>query len=235
MTSGTPRPRPSLYNLQRLAVLHGDEGIRPAPPAAETCHARTCTPPPPKHPRGRTAGPRDRHRTRGHDPPRRSAPTAGVRRALGGAGHRDRCRRRGRGIRGARTMAHSEQRGSVAGSLRTNWPAIREHAIERMREAPLGRIIAYLTDADDLARAWTPALRASANSKSLHASQWDDLVGRYRQDRPRGRAPGGGAAHRRPPHRGEHPRLPGAVRRMTKTTRRGPRRRTPRDRRQLPR
>ncbi|WP_454157730.1 DUF6880 family protein [Microbacterium lacticum] len=59
-----------------------------------------------------------------------------------------------------------------------NWPAIREHAIERMRERPW-ELIAYLTDANDLARAWTEALRASANSKSLHASQWDDLVGRY--------------------------------------------------------
>lgn len=59
-----------------------------------------------------------------------------------------------------------------------DWPAVREHAIDRMRERPW-ELIAYLIDADDIARAWTEGLRAAENGTSLHPQQWDDLVDRY--------------------------------------------------------
>lgn len=64
---------------------------------------------------------------------------------------------------------------SAAGSV---WPQRREQAIDRMRERPW-QLIAYLIETDDIARAWTEALRASENGKSLHPQQWDDLVDRY--------------------------------------------------------
>lgn len=47
-----------------------------------------------------------------------------------------------------------------------------------MRERPW-ELIAYLIDADDIARAWTEGLRAAENGTSLHPQQWDDLVDRY--------------------------------------------------------
>lgn len=64
---------------------------------------------------------------------------------------------------------------SAAGSV---WPQRREQVIDRMRERPW-ELIAYLIETDDIARAWTEALRASENGKSLHPQQWDDLVDRY--------------------------------------------------------
>ncbi|QKJ20514.1 DUF6880 family protein [Microbacterium hominis] len=58
------------------------------------------------------------------------------------------------------------------------WPAIREHAIDRMRERPW-ELIAYLIDAHDIPRAWAEGLRAAENGASIHPQQWDDLVDRY--------------------------------------------------------
>jgi hypothetical protein len=73
------------------------------------------------------------------------------------------------------TASNAEAWESAAGSV---WPQHREHAIERMRERPW-ELIAYLLGTGDVARAWTEALQASENGKSLHPEQWDDLVDRY--------------------------------------------------------
>lgn len=59
----------------------------------------------------------------------------------------------------------------------TGWDGTREHAIERMRERPW-ELITYLID-NDIARAWTEALRAAEDGRSIHPSHWDDLVDRY--------------------------------------------------------
>lgn len=73
------------------------------------------------------------------------------------------------------TTANARAWESAPGS---GWPAIREHAIDRMRERPR-ELIAYLIDADDIARAWAEGLRAAENATSIHSQQWDDLVDRY--------------------------------------------------------
>ncbi|QAY59525.1 hypothetical protein ET475_05690 [Microbacterium protaetiae] len=59
-----------------------------------------------------------------------------------------------------------------------DWPTHREAAIERMRQKAW-ELIAYLLDAGDVARAWSEALLAAEEGRSLLAEQWDDLVARY--------------------------------------------------------
>jgi len=58
------------------------------------------------------------------------------------------------------------------------WRLNREAAIERLRRRAW-ELIAYLLGDGDVERAWREALQAAEDGRSLHADQWDDLVARY--------------------------------------------------------
>lgn len=107
-----------LHNLQRLAVLRGDEEAIVSTHGGDMPRAHM-------HAAAakalREAGLLDRATVIAHEGmtlPRQPAPTAGVRGTLGRLGRRNRHGCRGCGLRGVRTMAHREQRGGVAGGAR---------------------------------------------------------------------------------------------------------------------